>query len=46
MPRCSLDRNDTGDHDCARSLVEEALLICRRVGMPRHEELALRLLTT
>jgi hypothetical protein len=41
-----LDRNAPGDRDRARSLVEEALVLYRRVGMPRHEDLALRLLTT
>jgi tetratricopeptide (TPR) repeat protein len=41
-----LDRNDPGDRDQARSLVEEALLVYRRIGMPRHEEMARRLLTT
>ncbi|HZI38747.1 MAG TPA: BTAD domain-containing putative transcriptional regulator [Acidimicrobiia bacterium] len=41
-----LDRNAPGDRDRARSLVEEALVLYRRVGMPRHEDLALRPLTT
>jgi DNA-binding SARP family transcriptional activator len=41
-----LERNAPGDRDRARSLVEEALSLYRRVGMPRHEELALRLLPT
>ena len=41
-----LERNGPGDRDLARSLVEEALLIYRRIGMPRHEELARRLVAT
>jgi hypothetical protein len=41
-----LEWNGTGDRDQARSLIDEALPIYRRVGMPRHEELARRLLTT
>ena len=41
-----LDRNAAGDRDQARSLVEEAIPVYRRIGMPRHEELARRLLTT
>jgi hypothetical protein len=38
-----LDRNAPGDRDRARSLVDEALLVYRRIGMPHHEELARRL---
>ncbi len=38
-----LDRNGSGDGERARSLVEEALVVYRRIGMPRHEELARRL---
>ena len=38
-----LDRNGPGDRDRARSLVEEAIPVYRRIGMPRHEELARRL---
>lgn len=41
-----LDRNAPGDRDQARSLVEDAIPVYRRIGMPRHEELARRLLTT
>jgi DNA-binding SARP family transcriptional activator/tetratricopeptide (TPR) repeat protein len=41
-----LDRNGEGDRDRAGSLVDEAITIYRRIGMPRHEELARRLLTT
>jgi hypothetical protein len=41
-----LDRNSPGDRNRARSLVEEALLVYRRVGMPRHEELARQLVTS
>jgi tetratricopeptide (TPR) repeat protein len=41
-----LDRNGPGDRDRAHSLVDEALVVYHRVGMPRHEELARRLLTT
>jgi hypothetical protein len=42
--RMLLDRNGPGDADRARSLVEEAIPIYRRIGMPRHEELARALL--
>jgi tetratricopeptide (TPR) repeat protein len=35
-----LDRNAAGDRDRARSLVDEAIPVYRRIGMPRHEELA------
>jgi len=41
-----LDRDAPGDRDRAHWLVEEALPVYRRIGMPRHEELARRLLTT
>ena len=41
-----LDRNGPGDRDRARSLLEAALPTYRRIGMPRHEELAKGLLTT
>jgi hypothetical protein len=41
-----LERNGPGDRDRANSLVAEALPVYRRIGMPRHEELAQRLLTT
>ena len=34
-----VDRNSPGDRDCARSLVDEALTVYHRLGMPRHEEL-------
>jgi tetratricopeptide (TPR) repeat protein len=40
-----LDRKGPGDRDRARSLIDEALVTYRRVGMPRHAELAQRLLT-
>ena len=40
-----LERNASGDRDRARTFVEEALPVYRRVGMPRHEELARTLLT-
>ena len=40
-----LDRNGPGDRDRARSLVDEALVVYRRVGMSRHEDLARRLTT-
>ena len=39
-----LDRNGAGDRERARSLVEQAIPAYRRIGMPRHEELARRLL--
>ncbi len=39
-----LDRNGPGDRDRARSLVEEAIPVYGRIGMPRHEELARTLL--
>jgi hypothetical protein len=39
-------RNAAGDRDRARSLVDEALVVYRRIGMPRHEELARRLVAT
>ena len=45
-PRCSSVGTPPGDRNRARSLVDEALIVYRRVGMPRHEELALRLITT
>jgi hypothetical protein len=41
-----LDRNTTGDRDRARSLVEQAIPVYRRIGMPRHEEAARSLLST
>jgi tetratricopeptide (TPR) repeat protein len=40
-----LDRNTTGDRDQARSLLEEAVPVYRRIGMPRHEEMTRALLT-
>ncbi len=40
-----LTRQGRGDRDQARSLIDEALVTYRRIGMPRHEELAQRLLT-
>jgi tetratricopeptide (TPR) repeat protein len=43
--RMLLDRNTAGDRDRARSLVEQALPVYRRIGMPRHEEEARRLLS-
>ncbi len=39
-----LDRDGPGDRDRARSLVEEAIPVYGRIGMPRHEELARTLL--
>jgi hypothetical protein len=42
--RMLLDRNGPGDRDRARSLVEEAIPVYGRIGMPRHEELARTLL--
>jgi DNA-binding SARP family transcriptional activator len=42
--RMLLDRNGTGDRDRARSLLEQAIPVYRRIGMVRHEELASRLL--
>ena len=39
-----LDRNGAGDRDRASSLAEQAVRIYRRIGMPRHEELARRFL--
>jgi tetratricopeptide (TPR) repeat protein len=41
-----LDRNGPGDRDQARSLVEEAMPVYRRIGMPRHEELARRIVAS
>jgi tetratricopeptide (TPR) repeat protein len=41
-----LERNARGDRDLANSLVDEALLVYRRIGMPRHEELARALAAT
>ena len=41
-----LTRKGPGDRDRAGSLIDEALVTYRRIGMPRHEELAQRLLTT
>jgi DNA-binding SARP family transcriptional activator/tetratricopeptide (TPR) repeat protein len=43
--RMLLDRNAAGDRDRARSLVEEAIAVYRGIGMPRHETLALALVT-
>ena len=37
-----LERNAPGDRDRARSLLDEAILVYRRIGMLRHEELASR----
>jgi tetratricopeptide (TPR) repeat protein len=42
--RMLLDRDGPGDRDRARSLVEEAIPVYGRTGMPRHEELARTLL--
>jgi tetratricopeptide (TPR) repeat protein len=42
--RMLLERNAAGNRDRARSLLEEAIAVYRRVGMPRHEELARALL--
>ena len=39
-----LNRNAAGDRDRARSLIEQAMPVYRRIGMPRHEALARRLL--
>jgi DNA-binding SARP family transcriptional activator len=44
--RMLLERDAPGDGDRARTLVEEAMPIYERVGMPRHVELARRLLST
>jgi hypothetical protein len=41
-----LERSALGDRERARTLVEEAIPVYERVGMPRHEELARRLVTT
>lgn len=38
--RMLLDRGGTGDAEQARILASEALAVYRRIGMPRHEELA------
>ena len=43
--RMLLDRNAAGDRDRARSLVEQAVPVYRRIGMPRHEKEARRLLS-
>jgi DNA-binding SARP family transcriptional activator/class 3 adenylate cyclase/tetratricopeptide (TPR) repeat protein len=43
--RMLLDRNTAGDRDRARSLVEQAVPVYRRIGMPRHEEMTRALLT-
>lgn len=43
--RMLLDRNGAGDRERAESLVEEATPVYRRIGMPRHEDLARRLLS-
>ena len=42
--RMLLDRKGAGDRDRARSLLEQAIPVYRRLGMVRHEELAARLL--
>ena len=41
-----LERNARGDRDRAHSLLDEALLVYRRIGMPRHEQLARALVAT
>jgi hypothetical protein len=38
--RMLLDRGGAGDRDRAGALLDEAIAVYRRVGMPRHEELA------
>jgi tetratricopeptide (TPR) repeat protein len=43
--RMLLDRKTAGDSDRARSLLEEAIPVYRRIGMPRHEEMTRALLT-
>jgi tetratricopeptide (TPR) repeat protein len=43
--RMLLDRSIAGDRDRARALVEEAVPVYRRIGMPRHEEMTRALLT-
>jgi hypothetical protein len=38
------ERDLPGDRDKARRLLEEALTVYRRIGMPRHDELTRSLL--
>jgi hypothetical protein len=42
--RMLIDRNAPGDRDKARELVTEAIAMYRRIGMPKHVEMAEALL--
>jgi tetratricopeptide (TPR) repeat protein len=44
--RMLIEKAASGDRDQARSLVEQAIPVYQRIGMPRHEALARRLLAT
>jgi hypothetical protein len=39
-----IDRDGPGDREKARALLDEAIAIYRRLGMPKHEELAAAML--
>jgi len=39
-----LDRNAPGDREKARQLLEEAIVMYRKIGMPKHIEMAEALL--
>ncbi len=41
-----LDRNEAGDHDKARTLLGEAIDQYRTIGMPKHLEMAERMLAS
>jgi hypothetical protein len=42
--RMLIDRNAPGDRDKARELLTEAIAMYRRIGMPKHIEMAEALL--
>ena len=44
--RMLMDRDGPGDHEKARELLEEAVVMYRRIGMPKHVETAEALLDT
>ena len=43
--RMLLDRDGPGDRDKARALLTEAIAMYRRIGMPKHVEMAEKMLT-
>ena len=44
MARMLVDRDAPGDHEKARQLLTEAIAMYRRIGMPKHVEMAEALL--